>query len=108
MFEGIKEEKIMAEKRLEESDKARQDLLKVLNETSMKGEIELGKLNKLQDIMLAENRAVCGQFEENRSALLAKEVECDKKEVTIALQVQEIESLKLTVAELQAYKSRYE
>ena len=77
----------MFEQRLEESDQARQDLLKVLNETSAKGSIELGKLNKLQDIMLAENRAVSGQFEENRSALLAKEVDCDKKEVTIALQV---------------------
>ena len=77
----------MAEQRLEESDKARQDLVKVLNESSTKGQIELNKLNKLQDIMLAENRAVSGQFEENRSALLAKEVECDKKEVAIALQV---------------------
>ena len=73
------------ERRLEESDQARLDLHKVLTETSSKNEAELSKLTKLQDIMLAENRAVSGQYSENRASLLAKEVECDKKEVTIAL-----------------------
>ena len=74
------------EKRLEDSDQARLDLHKVLTETSDKNEAELSKLTKLYDIMLAENRAVSGQYSENRTTLLAKEVECDKKEVTIALQ----------------------
>ena len=58
--------------------------------------------------MLAENRTVSAQYSENRATLLAKEVECDQKEVTIALQKQEIETLKLSITDLQAYKSRYE
>lgn len=61
-----------------------------------------------QEIMLQENKAICEQLNELRTALQSKEQECDQSHIKVALQAKEIESLRLQVAELEDYRTRYE
>ena len=51
------------------SEQARVDLQKVLNDTSAKTKLELGKLSQYQEIMLQENLAVSEQLSDHRMAL---------------------------------------
>ena len=90
------------------SEQARVDLQKVLNDTSAKTKLELGKLSQYQEIMLQENLAVSEQLSDHRMALQAKEQECDEALIKIGLHTKETISLKLQVTDLQAYKDRYD
>ena len=58
LFQSINDDKVAIEQHLGSSEQARVDLQKVLNETSAKTKLELGKLSQYQEIMLQENRAV--------------------------------------------------
>ena len=73
MFQSIEEDKNFVEQTLSASEKARVDLQKVLNETSVKTKQELSKLEQYQEIMLQENHVVSEQLTENRLTLQAKE-----------------------------------
>lgn len=72
----------------------------MLNEMSTKAAQELTKMTKFQELVLVENKSVNEQLAEIRGELLSKVAECDSKEVLLATQKQEIETLKLSVTEL--------
>ena len=52
LFQNIREDRATVEKHLQQSEQARADLQKALNETSAKTKQELGKLSQYQEIML--------------------------------------------------------
>ena len=108
LFQSIEEDRSTTEQHLMHSEQARVDLQKVLNDTSAKTKLELGKLSQYQEIMLQENLAVSEQLSDHRMALQSKEQECDEALIKIGLQTKETVSLKLQVTDLQAYKDRYD
>ena len=69
LFQSIEEDRTTTEEHLKDSEQARVDLQKVLNDTSAKTKLELGKLSQYQEIMLQENLAVSEQLSDHRMAL---------------------------------------